>query len=466
METLLDNNKKVVKYHKPFNLNIGVIIFVIIFIYLVYNVFSYVTATHISPYEVEQGTMAANHIYRGLILREEQVYYADYTGVLNLYVKEGSKVSYNNLVYSIDENGSISDLIDSTGQDVSALDADVLNEIEENIYDFQSTYDAQNFYNVYSFKENIDSSLNEALNLNALSQLGDYTAGAAGSAFHTAAADTHGVVVYYTDGYESITPDNFTADMFHEASYTRASNQNGSNIQAGSAAYKLITSEYWNIVLPVPQAVAAELSDDDTLKLRFVKDNKTAYATYTLTNRDGQDYVILTLKNSMIRYAKDRYIEVELLLNEGTGLKIPNSAITEKKFFTVPKEYFMRGGDSQNEGILVERTDKDGKKYTEFIAPTIYYETEEYYYIDNEEVSAKDSILKPDSSASYKVGEKTATLQGVYNINKGYAVFKQIDILYQNEEYSIVRKGTDYGIALYDHIALDGSKIKENDLIQ
>lgn len=466
METLLDNNKKVVKYHKPFNLNIGVIIFVIIFIYLVYNVFSYVTATHISPYEVEQGTMAANHIYRGLILREEQVYYADYTGVLNLYVKEASKVSYNNLVYSIDENGSIADLIDSTGQDVSTLDADVLNEIEEDIYDFQSTYDAQNFYNVYAFKENIDSSLNEALNLNALSQLGDYTEGAAGSAFHTAAADTHGVVVYCTDGYEDVTPDSFTADMFHEASYTRISNQNGSNIQAGSAVYKLITSEYWDIVLPLPQAVAAELSDDDTLKLRFVKDNKTAYATYTLTNRDGQDYLILTLKNSMIRYAKDRYIEVELLLTEGTGLKIPNSAITEKKFFTVPKEYFMRGGDSQSEGILVERTDKNGKKYTEFIAPTIYYETEEYYYIDNEEVSSKDSILKPDSSTSCKAGEKTAALQGVYNINKGYAVFKQIDILYQNEEYSIVRKGTDYGIALYDHIALDGSKIKENDLIQ
>lgn len=462
----MDNNKKVVKYHKPFNLNIGVIIFVIIFIYLVYNVFSYVTTTHISPYEVEQGTMAANHIYRGLILREEQVYYADYTGVLNLYVKEGSKVSYNNLVYSIDENGSISDLINSTGQDVSTLEADVLNEIEENIYDFQSSYDAQNFYHVYAFKENIDSSLNEALNLNALSQLGDYTEGTAGSAFHTAASDTHGVVVYYMDGYEDVTPDSFTEDMFHEASYTRVSNQNGSNIQAGSAVYKLITSEYWNIVLPVPQAVAAELSDDDTLKLRFVKDNKTVYATYTLTNRDGQDYVILTLKNSMIRYAKDRYIEVELLLNEGTGVKIPNSAITEKKFFTVPKEYFMRGGDSQNEGILVERTDKNGKKYTEFIAPTIYYETEEYYYIDNEDVSSKDSILKPDSNASYKVGEKTATLQGVYNINKGYAVFKQIDILYQNAEYSIVRKGTDYGIALYDHIALDGSKIKENDLIQ
>ncbi|MFQ9085938.1 MAG: HlyD family efflux transporter periplasmic adaptor subunit [Roseburia sp.] len=60
---------------------------------------------------------------------------------------------------------------------------------------------------------------------------------------------------------------------------------------------------------------------------------------------------------------------------------------------------------------------------------------------------------------------ETAKLQGVYNINKGYAVFKQISILYQNEEYSIVETGTSYGLSLYDHIALDGSKVNENDLI-
>ena len=101
----MSENKKVVRYRKPFNLNIGIIIFVVIFIYLIFNVFTYMTATKISPYEVEQGTMAANHVYRGLILREEQVYYANYTGTMNFYVKEGSKVSYNNLVCSIDENG-------------------------------------------------------------------------------------------------------------------------------------------------------------------------------------------------------------------------------------------------------------------------------------------------------------------------------------------------------------------------
>ena len=168
----------------------------------------------------------------------------------------------------------------------------------------------------------------------------------------------------------------------------------------------------------------------------------------------------------MIRYAKERYVEVELLLTEETGLKIPNSAITEKEFYTVPKEYFMKGGDSGKDGLLVQRQDKEGKSITEFIAPTIYYETDECYYVDDEDVGADDVILKSDSSATYKVGTKTAVLKGVYNVNKGYAVFKQIDLLYQNEEYAIVRTGTQYGIALYDHIALDGTKIHENDLIK
>lgn len=467
VDNFLSENKKVVKYRKPFNINIGVIIFIIIFIYLIFNVFSYMTATHISVYEVQQGTMAENNVYKGLILREEQVYYANYTGAVNFYVKEASRVSANNLVYSIDENGDISQKIQEASQDVSVLESSDLSEIEESIFDFQSSYDAQTFYNVYAFKENIDSALNEALSLKALNSLSDYTASAeASNTFHLISSDQPGIVVYYSDGYEGITTETFTTDMFDESSYSRTNSQNSLDVTSGAPVYKLITSEYWNIILPIPQDVADELADDDTLQLRFVQDDKKTYATYTIQQRNGQNYLVLTLRNSMIRYAKDRYIEVELLLAEETGLKIPNSAITEKEFYTVPIEYFMKGGDSSQEGLLIQRKDKDNNTITEFVAPTIYYETEAYYYIDSEDVSADDIILKPDSASTYTVGSNTDVLKGVYNINKGYAVFKQIDILYQNEEYSIVETGTTYGIALYDHIALDGTKIQENELIK
>ena len=38
--------------------------------------------------------------------------------------------------------------------------------------------------------------------------------------------------------------------------------------------------------------------------------------------------------------------------------------------------------------------------------------------------------------------------------------------MFQNEEYAIIETGTDYGIALYDHIALDGSKVQEDELVK
>lgn len=458
-------NKKVVKY--PFTLNIGIVIFFIIFIYLVYNAYSFFTTTHVSPYEVVQGTIAENNIYRGLILREEQVYQSGYTGALNYYVREASRVGYGNLVCSVDENGEISDLINEARTDIGTLDRSDLAELEEEIYGFQSSYDAQNFYHVYSFKDELGSSLNEVLSLKALNSIADYAAGAqAGNTFHPMNADRPGIVVYYTDGYEGVTTETFTADMFNEASYAKNSSQNLLSVNAGDPVYKLVTSEYWNIVIPVGEALAAELAEDSAMQIRFVEDDKRLYVNYTLTRHGEQNYLILALQNSMIRYVKDRYIEVELLLNAETGLKIPNSSITRKEFFTVPTGFFLKGGDSDEEGVLVRRTDENGESESEFITPEIYYKTDSFYYIDSETVSADDVLVKSDSSTSYRVGTRTASLQGVYNINKGYAVFKQIDILYQNEEYTIVKTGTSYGIALYDHIALDGSKIKEHDLIQ
>ena len=419
----LKKNKNVVKYRKPMNFNIGVIIFVIIFIYLVFNVFSYLTETHISVYEVEQGTIAVNNVYNGLILRDEKIINSDYSGAVNYYVKEGSKVAYGDLVCSV--------------------------------------------YQVYSFKDNVNASLSEALSVNALNDISDYVASAENNnTFHKVITDVPGIVTYYTDGFENVTVDNFTAAMFDESSYSKNDLKTNPAIQAGSPEYKLIDSEYWNIIVPVPDATAESLKDDDTIKIRFLKDAKEAYAAYSIVGRDGQQYLILSLKSAMVRYASERYVEIELLLSEETGLKIPNSAITGKEFYTVPISFFLKGGDSSDEGILVERTDKDGKSTTEFVTPTIYYETDDTYYIDSEYVSSGDILQKPDSSETYRVGADTASLQGVYNINKGYAVFKQIDVLYQNEEYTIVKTGTTYGIALYDHIALDGTKIDENQLIK
>ena len=85
-------------------------------------------------------------------------------------------------------------------------------------------------------------------------------------------------------------------------------------------------------------------------------------------------------------------------------------------------------------------------------------------YVDDSVLRIGDNLLKSDSGSSFTVS-KAGTLVGVYNINKGYADFKQIQVLNQNEEYSIVKSNTSYGLIAYDHIVLDAESVNEDEFI-
>lgn len=172
----------------------------------------------------------------------------------------------------------------------------------------------------------------------------------------------------------------------------------------------------------------------------------------------------MTFTNSMITFCTDRFIDIELLLEDERGLKIPNSSIVEKEFFIVPKEYVTQGGNSGNYGVLLETYNEEGNATTEFVETPIYQETETEYYLDDTVLRAGNYIIKPDSTDKYAIS-KTGSLIGVYNINKGYADFKQISILYQNDEYAIVKSNTVYGLNVYDYIVLDASTVNDNEFI-
>ena len=57
--------------------------------------------------------------------------------------------------------------------------------------------------------------------------------------------------------------------------------------------------------------------------------------------------------NSMITFASDRFVEVELLDNAREGLKIPNSSIATKDFYIVPKDFVTVGASVLKIGISV-----------------------------------------------------------------------------------------------------------------
>ncbi|MGN0290873.1 MAG: HlyD family efflux transporter periplasmic adaptor subunit, partial [Lachnospiraceae bacterium] len=330
-------------------------------------------------------------------------------------------------------------------------------ELEDTVQSYTGSYNSQNFYSIYSFKDEINGKIMEIQNVNALNALGTQTDN---GAFQVYTAPKPGVVVYYTDGYEDATVESLTEDMFDENKYKKVSLKDQKTVGTNVPVYKLITDENWNVIFQISDELAEKMKDDNTVEVLFKDDGNTIWAYYDIFKIGKESYLNLKFRTSVIRFANQRFIDIELLLDNASGLKIPNTAITTKDFLTVPINYFIQGKDSDAYGLLI----LDDKGKTSFVTPEIFYENDGYYYIDESEVAKGTVIQKPDSKDTYTIN-KTAKLKGVYSVNKGYAVFKQIDVLYQNEEYSILKKGTSYGLSLYDHIALEGDSVSENDLI-
>ena len=81
------------------------------------------------------------------------------------------------------------------------------------------------------------------------------------------------------------------------------------------------------------------------------------------------------------------------------------------------------------------------------------------------EIQSGPIITIADSQEIFTVGI-IQELDGVYCVNRGYAVFKAVSIIDKNDEYCIIEKGTDYGLATYDHIVLNHKTVKESELIE
>ena len=456
--------KDIVQYKNSGNFNIGVVVFFIIIIYVLFNIFSYFTKSHIAEYQVQQGTIASNNIYQGIIVRDETIEYALQDGYINYYIKNASKVSTRDVIYSIDKDGSISKEINKAGNEADAISKESLNAISLELDTFVKDYNSNQFSETYTFFNNLNTEIAQSINTNALSDLSDkVTQAEANQTFFQVKSNADGIIVYEIDGFENYTIEDITNTELNYNNYKVKHLFENKKVKASDAVYKRINSEDWNIIIPINETLAKELNERSSVKIRFCKDDFTTNASCSIVKKENRYYLNIYLRKSMIRYANDRFIDVELVMSEKTGLKIPQSSITSKEFFTIPKEYFTIGGDSNELGFMKKQT-VDGETIVKFVNPTIYYETDEFYYIDNEFAEKGDAILKPNSQSIYEVGTNTDSLICVYNINKGYAVFKQINIIYENEEYAIIQTKTSYGISLYDHIALDASEVRENQL--
>ena len=442
-------------FRRPFSLNIGTIIFGAVFVYILISLILYLTANHVISYLVTSGPLAQNQVYSALVLRSETLVTSDASGYISYYAPENSKIKKTGVIYGI---GPEKQTIEET-----ALSAQALSQLRKQMENFSGSFDPSDYYETYNFRYRMEGDIlgafmeaSPAVAEGGTLSVGDRT---------VVTSPCDGVIVYSTDGYEDFDLDSITAADLDRKSYTKQDLKTSEDVTPGTPVCKIVDSEEWSVVIPLSSRQIVQLDGRTSVRVKFLKDNTSQIGKLTiLTGDDGAYYGRIDFVNGMIRYINDRFVDIELVTNTQTGLKIPISSVVSKTFYIVPEDYATVGGDSNRAGFLLLTTDENGTQKTTFVDTTLYEHKNGYYYIDNTSLHAGDIVLRGSSASDrFEIGE-TAQLEGVYSLNKGYAVFRKIVIIDKNEDYCIVEKGTSFGISQFDYIVLNSADVEEEEI--
>ncbi|MBR4209343.1 MAG: hypothetical protein IKQ96_03885 [Lachnospiraceae bacterium] len=457
------NSKKIIHYQPPFDLNIGAVIFLVVFVYLAIAVFQYVSREQIRIYEVCTGTISSQSEYTGIILRDETVTTATSAGFVNFYQRETDRTAVGELVYTMDETGKINQLLSEMDVGNGIISEDNLTRLKSQLIGYSTSYDPMAFDDVYSIRTNLQSTLLEILNSNLLSEVGDQLQ-EQNIVFTRNYAETSGILEFYTDGYEEMRAADLTSNIFRRMSWSRTVVSPNKMLEIGAPVYKTIHADDWYIYIPITDEDKQRFAGRSIVQVTFPGTGLTANAEYQLIiGADGSAFAELHLYKYMVRFAGERFVTVVLNDNVVEGYKIPISSVTTKSFYTIPKDYLTKGGDSQEDGYLREVYSPSGVS-VEFVPVTIYYSTNAYDYADTNALVEGSVLVKPNSTEHFQVGP-TASLEGAYNVNKGYAVFRLVEKVYQTDDFYIIRKGTPYGLYEHDRIVSNPSLVEESQIV-
>lgn len=443
-----------------FQINIGFIVFAIIFVYLTITVIVNLMKENISVCRVEEGKIINSASFTGVCIRDEEVINASGNGYISFYVGEGEKVADSGSIYLLNANPPDEGITSTTSDAIQS--ADNYSEIRDQITVFTKNYTDSQYSQIYSLDYTMQSLSTEMVSAAEIKSYEKNTANG-----QVVKSDKSGIVSYSYDGYENLTVETVNKDILYDSAHEINQIDPYTYIQSGQPAYKLVHNHRWEIVIPLTEEQAAELEDVSYVDITFKKDNIETIADFYIHQGSDGAYGVLLLNDYMVRYISERFIEIELVFQEADGLKIPTSALIQKDFYQIPIQYLIEDERSYETGFYCERMNEEGELVADFRTSGIYYQDENYFYVSTDDFELGDYIGKVNSSGEdhrFRIGA-TGKLYGVYNVNKGYTQFEIVEILHQNNDYCIVKENVNYSVALYDNIVLNSDSVSENQIV-
>ena len=279
-------------------------------------------------------------------------------------------------------------------------------------------------------------------------------------------AEDAGIVSYTIDGYEDFQKEKLTSEILQNAQSSVNYAQNGIRVEAGNPLYKIITSSQWEILFPLDEGDAKKMENTTTVNIHFPVNSMDLQGSFSLyRGEDGKIYGDIKLDDYLDYFLDSRFVTFSMQEKEESGLKIPVSSVVNKDFYIVPKE-FLRQGPDKSSGFYRQKA--DGSR--EFLSTDIYMTDDQYCYLKIEtnpsaqDIQSGNVLVKESGNASFVVGPRKA-LEGVYDINRGYAIFHPIQVIEKNDDYLIVDSHSKNGISVYDHIVLQGNMVTDGQII-
>lgn len=458
-------NPKVVRMNKAFQINSALIIFGIILIYVVVSAFLALRKEPITTYKVNASNINNNIICDGIALRQEKEVTSPKSGYVCYFVREGDKIAKNAPVCTVDETGELIQSVSRiSSADTKFSSSDYL-EIRNTIDVYKTNYSDTYFSDIYNFRSSIETKVLEMSNQMLMKEYSANSAAARTTIQNMQATDS-GIVTYYIDGYEALTPETLQESDFDRGKYERTVLKSGEIVEAGSTLYKLVPGEAWNLCCFITPDQANTLQEEEG-RLYFTINNSDTEmsANYDLIRTENGYILVLPMEKYMIDYVNERFVSIEIILDRYEGLKVPNSAIIDKQIYKIPKEYLTAGGNESGETkVYVQSVDEEGNATVNQVDPDIYQKDDDFYYVDPLPFKDSDVLIKTDSNETLAVSTlEHTTLKGVYIANKGVADFSQITVVRTGDEFTIV--GTKNRLREFDNIVMDASQVQENQVL-
>ena len=414
---------------------IALVIFGMIMVYIIFFLITFLFKKDVKIYEVTSGKVVQSLVTSGMILRSEEIGDEQASGSADYVKLPGSKVKAGDYIYYKGKSDGEPSVV--TDVKLEKEDNKTINEL---ISSYRSDYDTDGFKGIY----NVSSGINTL----ALGRLADNDGSSIKGAVKT---DIPGYVVYYIDGYEGLTENDISSEMFEKAGEKHKSSDKG---------YKMVTSDIWNIYVKLSDKDITEhgLKDKSVVYVDLKKADSPVRGNFEIIDKGGVKYGKITLNKYVMLYSYDRTAEIEISSSAETGLQVPNTAIVAKEYYEIPDEYMTKGGNSSNNGFLIQTgNDVSFKEISDVI------KKDGKCFVKKDFLNEGSVLVRPDSDDRYTV-DKIALIDGVYCVNAGYTDFYPVELIQSNREYSLVAE-SQTGLSIYDRILLQAAGHEENEVV-